>query len=588
MKNLIRAALALILALSLIACSCPAYAMVKTLDQKVIVDAREYPIMFVAGMAGSVLKKQGTDQDIWVGTYRFTHDGEWEDYKHLSLLPDGKTALYNTNLVATETLKDGGAPGKSVPVYQPFYDYMKKEGFQYVDKFTGNVVPGKNFFDFYYDFRQDNHNWIGDLEKKVDLALKATRSEKIILVAHSMGGLLTRLYMADAARASKVAAVVFMGVPHHGAVLPFWAITNGYNFGNSRVTEATMWRAMTNWTGGYQLLPDFDFLIDETGQKHGLAWINNDEWISEQEYQRYLDAKKEGTTLNLHFGVPNPKMTADSLTFHKELGDKVKDYTGVKYYMIEGTGQPTVESLKVKFEQVAGLPKPILRLEKVMGAGDGTVPVAGAKIVGATVSTVNSEHMSIPSNPEAQNKLNAIRAEVNNEAVRKDLSTKMFDMAKNNMYRVTTTSPTETDFSNLSPAQVMIILFISGRPEPEKIKLKNEISSIAGLLLKDARANITILKGTDKNSPDKPDDFYMLVDNYVVKETGPGSFASPSVKATIDTYDTAVLALKNTSELAKAYTSGKIKIKGEGTAGLAERLNIKILEWIGKYVKFGS
>src|SRR5438876_11044353 len=60
----------------------------------------------------------------------------------------------------------------------------------------------------------------GDLSAKLDLFLRAIPSSNVTVVAFSMGGLVTRDYIAkrvDACQVSKVHTVVTLGTPHHGS-----------------------------------------------------------------------------------------------------------------------------------------------------------------------------------------------------------------------------------------------------------------------------------------------------------------------------------------------------------------------------------
>ena len=54
------------------------------------------------------------------------------------------------------------------------------------------------------------------LEKRIEEIVGATGNEKIIVVAHSMGGLVTRAYMAQVG-ADHVARFITLGAPHHGS-----------------------------------------------------------------------------------------------------------------------------------------------------------------------------------------------------------------------------------------------------------------------------------------------------------------------------------------------------------------------------------
>ena len=54
------------------------------------------------------------------------------------------------------------------------------------------------------------------LEKRIEEIVGATGNEKIIVVAHSMGGLVARAYMAQVAE-NRIARFITLGAPHHGS-----------------------------------------------------------------------------------------------------------------------------------------------------------------------------------------------------------------------------------------------------------------------------------------------------------------------------------------------------------------------------------
>ena len=56
------------------------------------------------------------------------------------------------------------------------------------------------------------------LQDRIEEILRVTGQEKIIVVAHSMGGLVTRAYMAEAG-STRIALFVTLGAPHHGTRL---------------------------------------------------------------------------------------------------------------------------------------------------------------------------------------------------------------------------------------------------------------------------------------------------------------------------------------------------------------------------------
>jgi pimeloyl-ACP methyl ester carboxylesterase len=555
--------------------------------QYAVKDPRDYPIIFIPGMAGSTLDIGGGG-NAWPGSVSYSD----EAFKVLALKDDGKNPLYGTRVIATDVMKYGAGDVYEVgaktydwrlfPVYQGFYDYMEKQGY----KLNVNEKTGKVFFDFPYDFRQDNHNWTKLLDKKVNDVLKKTGSDKVILVGHSMGGLQARLYMKDAKRAEKVAAVIFMGTPHHGSPMAFYAYTEGYNFGNSKLSDSRMWEIAANWMGGYQLLPDYPFIIDAdnpSNMTQGLEILFNENWICAQEYARYQQAQSKGEKYKVNKAFPNDDFAKQSVEFHRELGDSVDKYPGVKYYMIRGTNQETVEYLVMSRTTVPGLKEPVFRFEKQMSPknqGDGTVPLQGALVNGLDgVYEVPSEHGAIPANSQAQDLLTGIRKDVNNEEFRQELVGKARVMAG-----VKLAEFARGGFSGDTSIWSLLGMYIFGRKDEEKQDMKKEIRKLAASVIRNCRVNITINPAKTKADKDREEHIYLVIDEFKITDSGTGIVSGANIKVTVDSFATYEKVLKDPDDvdaLVAAYKSNAISVQG---GGLTNMLISKLLEWYKKYM----
>lgn len=117
----------------------------------------------------------------------------------------------------------------------------------------------------HYDWRRP----LDDLGKDLANAIEAHPSDKVVIVAHSMGGMVTRAALAHS-RLEKVKKVITLGTPHHGSFSPVRAIrgTNRllrkvakYIPGQSAEDIAD--RAMKTMPGFYDLLPFKSFFGDQ-------------------------------------------------------------------------------------------------------------------------------------------------------------------------------------------------------------------------------------------------------------------------------------------------------------------------------------
>ncbi|HEU5393190.1 MAG TPA: hypothetical protein VFV36_00160, partial [Candidatus Methylomirabilis sp.] len=117
--------------------------------------------------------------------------------------------------------------------------------------------PG-NLYVWYYDWRRDNVETACLLADLVETVRAATGARKVLLVGHSMGGIVIRYYLRYGGRdvlrgrecpigkgdrharinrpgSEAVAGAVFLGVPHRGSALAFRTL----------VTDFTLWRVLT-------------------------------------------------------------------------------------------------------------------------------------------------------------------------------------------------------------------------------------------------------------------------------------------------------------------------------------------------------
>jgi len=113
-----------------------------------------------------------------------------------------------------------------------------------------------------YDFRVDNATSAKTLESVVDEAQKECDGEKVIIIAHSMGGLVTRSFCKNLGGEGKVRRVFLLASPTHGAPDAYFTLRNGLDFSGVRVLvfgdifRATDSRSFARkMPSVYQLLP---------------------------------------------------------------------------------------------------------------------------------------------------------------------------------------------------------------------------------------------------------------------------------------------------------------------------------------------
>src|SRR5215204_660594 len=78
-----------------------------------------------------------------------------------------------------------------------------------------------------YDWRKSPEYATEGLDQMVDRALSETGNDQVAILAHSMGGLVTRRYIDDPSRAQKVERVVTLGTPYWGAPKAWGMLAHG-------------------------------------------------------------------------------------------------------------------------------------------------------------------------------------------------------------------------------------------------------------------------------------------------------------------------------------------------------------------------
>jgi pimeloyl-ACP methyl ester carboxylesterase len=221
------------------------------------------------------------------------------------------------------------------------------------------VWPGENYFEFPYDWRRDNRVAARKLAVAASGWLRAWRessgnqSAKLILVGHSMGGLVSRHYLECLEGWRNTRMLVTFGTPYRGSLNALNFLVNGFakKLGPFKLINlSTLLRSLTSV---YQLLPVYP-CVDVGGP----------------DLVRVADAKR----------LPKVDMARATAAraFHEEIREAVashlkdEEYRTHQYLIrpVVGVFQPTLQSARLSGDVFE-----ILRTYKGEDQdGDGTVP----------------------------------------------------------------------------------------------------------------------------------------------------------------------------------------------------------------------
>ncbi|PXX59808.1 lecithin:cholesterol acyltransferase [Nocardia tenerifensis] len=217
---------------------------------------------------------------------------------------------------------------------------------------------------FPYDWRLSNRYnarrlaaVIGDELPRWRNSHPARAEARVVLVCHSMGGLVARWYLEKCGGAEVSRKLVTLGTPFRGAARAVEQLSNGAHKGLGRLS-VDLTEFARSLPALHQLLPDYA-CIEHANGLHRIDEI----------------------------AVPNidTAMLTDARHFHTDLADAemrrpaALDMT----HAIVGTRQPTATSLRLGVDGIE-------ELDTIDGSneyGDGTVPLAGAVGHGLTMSS---------------------------------------------------------------------------------------------------------------------------------------------------------------------------------------------------------
>ncbi|WP_026370102.1 esterase/lipase family protein [Kallotenue papyrolyticum] len=314
-------------------------------------------VVLLPGISGSVLQKDG--KDIWAPSGQAL----WQVLRTLgnsirALQLDGDDAV-------AEDLGDGIRATRVITDVHLIPGLHKIDGYsgllQLLAGFgaiTGTIDSDRpaNFFAFPYDWRRDCRANARRLQRFIQQRLPQWRAHsgaddaRVILLTHSLGGLIARYYVEVLEGWQDCRALITFGTPHRGSLNALNFLCNGYKALFLELTET-----LRSFTSVYQLLPIYRAVYSD-GTYRRVAEIPDLPGIVQQRAQ-------------------------DALAFHREIEAAVARHQRDQHYCeqfttipIVGTRQPTLQRASFAQGQLSvdrQLPEWI---DAALDDGDGTVP----------------------------------------------------------------------------------------------------------------------------------------------------------------------------------------------------------------------
>lgn len=215
-------------------------------------------IVLVPGFLGSVLEKDG--KELWglsKGALLRALLSLGSSVGSLELRGDGTDELASDGVTAPRLLPDTHLlPG-----------LWKVDGYTHVSETLISrfgLLRGQNYFEFPYDWRRDVRLTAKRLARRAPEWLEHWRhslggspDSRLILVAHSLGGLVSRYFLEVLGGWRHTRALITFGTPHRGSLIALDKLANGFQKKLGPLPVVDLTRMVRSLHPIYQLLPRY-------------------------------------------------------------------------------------------------------------------------------------------------------------------------------------------------------------------------------------------------------------------------------------------------------------------------------------------
>ena len=278
----------------------------------------------------------------------------------------------------------------------------------YSDMLNKLKEEGYTTYTFAYDWRLDLDVNTNLLDQMVEEVRSKEGVKQVILLGHSMGGLLARDYITSSARAEKVAQVISVGSPYWGAPQLAYAMRTGNTgismLGGLSSVQNAFKEILRNSPGAMELLPSPAYVT----QFYPFYQVRSG-LLGYEESVEYFSATGQNT-----------KLITDAKAFHSKIDDfRDSNLNGVDYDILYTTNYKTPALIREtpcwdeKNKEASTCYEVVAYTN-----GDGAVPSASAQLRGkqgdwggsATIYNVEAgkQHQELMQDAAVQSQVSAI------------------------------------------------------------------------------------------------------------------------------------------------------------------------------------
>ncbi|MEN9933834.1 MAG: hypothetical protein RLZZ387_413 [Chloroflexota bacterium] len=336
-------------------------------------------VILLPGIMGSALQKDGKDlwalsgQALWQHLRAMRAGGLM---KHLRLEDDDwQRDDLGDGVVAERLIEDlHSIPGLT---QHAGYSVIARRIPEYFEVTPGSVHAPRedaNFYTFPYDWRRDNRATARKLQAFVAAQLPRWRAwsgakdAQVILIAHSMGGLVSRYYLEALGGWRDCRALITVGTPHRGALGALDTLSNGVKKMFIDLSDV-----VRSFQSVYQLLPTYP-AVEVGGEFRRVAELDS--------IPNVVQARAKAAREEFHEVIRTAALANRALPGYRQCT-----------MPWVGTRQDTLQSATLASGKLAlGFAAPA-RLDAKLADGDGTVPRVSA--VPADLDGQRSERFAV-------------------------------------------------------------------------------------------------------------------------------------------------------------------------------------------------
>lgn len=236
--------------------------------------------------------------------------------------------------------------------YNRLGDYLVEElGYQ----------RGVDFFEFAYDWRQDVRQSARQLGALVE---SLPRGQPLVIIAHSLGTMVSRYYIERLGGKGRVERVILMGGPHRGVVKALTSLLSAPELLPFGIMGERLRQVSMSFPASYQILPVYPLQVNVDGTK--INFLEDESWLAE-EYRPLLRAGRE---------------------FRRELGTR----SSIPAVSIFGYGLKTIASVSLQRDARGAIQKIDYRSAP---SGDSTILEMSTVLEGSEIHPVQQYHGSL-------------------------------------------------------------------------------------------------------------------------------------------------------------------------------------------------